>query len=63
MRRKERFTRTFYRYTAIYFVILFLISALVFLFVMRYSSDRLTSLETESAQRSMQLTADTLEKQ
>lgn len=63
MRRKERFTRTFYRYTAIYFVMLFLISALVFLFVMRYSSGRLISLETESAQRSMQLTADTLEKQ
>ena len=63
MTRKEQFTRTFYRYTAIYFVILFLISALIFLFVLWYSSDRLISLETENAQRSMQLTADSLEKQ
>lgn len=63
MNKLRKRTRTFYQYAAVYFVVLFLLSGIIMLGVLRYSADKLLSLETQSTKNSMQQAADSLEKQ
>lgn len=63
MNRRKRRTRTFYQYAAAYFVVLFLLSGVIMIGVLRFSADKLIALETQNARSNMQLAADSLENQ
>lgn len=63
MRGPRRKTKIFYRYAAAYFVVLFLLSGLLVYGVLRFSSERIVSLEKRSLQNALQRAADILDKQ
>lgn len=56
-------TRTFYQYAAMYFVVLILLSGIAMFSMLRFSADKLVSLETKNAQNTMRRAADILDKQ
>lgn len=63
MRKIKRKTKTFYRYAAVYFVVLFLLSGLLIYSVLSFSARRIVTLETRNTQNTLQRAADILEKQ
>ena len=63
MYKAKKRTRIFYRYAAIYFVVLFLLSATLLLSVLWFSAQEVVSLETQNTEKSMLCLADMLEKQ
>ena len=63
MRINKRKTKTFYRYAAVYFVVLFLLSGLLIYSVLSFSAKRIITLETRNTQNTLQRAADILEKQ
>lgn len=60
---KRKRTRTFYQYAALYFVVLFLLSGVIMFSVLRFSADKLVSLDIQNTQNSLQQAAELLEKQ
>ena len=56
-------TKTYYRYAALYFISLFVISALIMSVILYSSADGLEKLEIQNTKNSMQETSDLLEKQ
>lgn len=47
MNRHKKRTRTFYKYAAVYFVVLFLLSGIIMIGVLQYSAGKLVTLETQ----------------
>ena len=63
MLKAKQKTRTFYRYAAAYFVVLFILSGLLVYSVLSFSAKRIVSLEKNNARNVLQRAADILEKQ
>lgn len=63
VRLPARKTHTYYRYAAIYFAALFLISAVVMALVLQFSATEMKNAETQNTKNSMQQAAELIDKQ
>ncbi len=56
-------TKTFYRYAAVYFIVLFLLSGIILFTALSFSARRIVTLEERNIQNVLQRSVDILEKQ